>query len=201
MEDEALVEEKLLEELEAEEIPAAIREARLAALKAQAIQYSQLLEGKHGQYSELTEEKDFLELTTTANTCVIHFFHTDFRRCAIMDTHLTKLSAKYFETKFAKINVDKAKFFVEKLKIRILPAVIAFKNGVVCDRIIGFDDLGNTDSFPTVRLEKRLGLSGVIEAQDLDEDEEDETPRNKTSSIFGTGSKSREADSDDDNDW
>lgn len=47
---------------------------------------------------------------------------------------LQALTKKYFETKFAKINVDKAKYFVEKLKIRVLPAVLCFKNGVVVDR-------------------------------------------------------------------
>jgi hypothetical protein len=47
---------------------------------------------------------------------------------------LQTLTKKYFETKFAKINVDKAKYFVEKLKIRVLPAVLCFKNGMVVDR-------------------------------------------------------------------
>jgi hypothetical protein len=45
-----------------------------------------------------------------------------------------KLTEQYFETKFAKINVDKAKFLVEKLKIRVLPAVLCFKKGIVVDR-------------------------------------------------------------------
>ena len=45
-----------------------------------------------------------------------------------------KLTDKYFETKFAKINVEKAKFVVEKLKIRVLPAVLCFIKGMVVDR-------------------------------------------------------------------
>ena len=49
---------------------------------------------------------------------------------------LQKLSKKYFETKFVKINVEKAKFFTEKLKIRVLPAVICFKGGLVVDRCV-----------------------------------------------------------------
>lgn len=185
-------------------------------------------------FREIPVEKGFLDLTTQEDRCVIHFFHEDFRRCAIMDTHLEviiqecpqkcpiffmyefqwiklmhtlievtlminfyfipritvilfifmgimkywghyvhvhiytclcvkialeisfvlctrmqllryipsnidyillqALTKKYFETKFAKINVDKAKYFVEKLKIRVLPAVLCFKNGVVVDR-------------------------------------------------------------------
>lgn len=33
-------------------------------------------------------EKKFLDLTTSENRCVVHFFHPDFRRCAIVDMHL-----------------------------------------------------------------------------------------------------------------
>jgi hypothetical protein len=49
---------------------------------------------------------------------------------------MKELSAKYFETKFAKINVKvkKADFLVDKLKLRVLPAVICFAKGVVVDR-------------------------------------------------------------------
>lgn len=39
-------------------------------------------------FSEIMEEQNFLDLTTSEDRCVIHFFHADFRRCAIMDTHL-----------------------------------------------------------------------------------------------------------------
>lgn len=39
-------------------------------------------------FSELDNEKDVLDLTTSEEKCVVHFFHEDFRRCAIIDTHL-----------------------------------------------------------------------------------------------------------------
>lgn len=39
-------------------------------------------------FREIPVEKGFLDLTTQEDRCVIHFFHEDFRRCAIMDTHL-----------------------------------------------------------------------------------------------------------------
>ena len=44
------------------------------------------------------------------------------------------ISEKHFRTKFAKINVDVAKFFVAKLKIQVLPYVICFDNGQIVDR-------------------------------------------------------------------
>ncbi|XP_053384969.1 uncharacterized protein LOC123536758 [Mercenaria mercenaria] len=191
IDDESLAEEKLLEELENEEIPAYIREARLQTLKQQASQFRNMHEKGYGRYSELENEKDVLDLTTGEEKCVVHFFHEDFRRCAIIDTHLKVLTEQYFETKFAKINVDKAKFLVEKLKIRVLPAVLCFKKGIVVDRVIGFDELGGSDSFPTSVLEKRLGSSGVIE---YTEDE----PEKKTIFGFSDTRKNNDDSSDDD---
>ena len=51
------------------------------------------------------------------------------------------LSAKYYETRFAKINVEKAKFFVEKLKVRILPAIFCFIKGIVSDKLVLINNL------------------------------------------------------------
>jgi hypothetical protein len=55
--------------------------------------------------------------------------------------------------------VEKAPFFVEKLQIRMLPCIISFIDGVSVDRLVGFEELGNTDNFPTSVLEKWLGKS------------------------------------------
>jgi len=52
----------------------------------------------------------------------------------VISERVQTLAPQNFETKFAKLNVEKAKFFVDKLKIRVLPAVICFENGVVVDR-------------------------------------------------------------------
>ncbi|CAG8835795.1 16684_t:CDS:2, partial [Racocetra persica] len=113
----------------------------------------------HGSYTEIAEEKEILKITTATKLCVVHFFHKEFRRCQIMDKHLTTIAIRHFKTKFVKINVENAPFLVEKLAIQVLPCVISFIDGISVDRIIGFDDLGNTDSFTTAALELRLSQS------------------------------------------
>jgi len=199
IDDTSLAEEELWAELEKEEIPAHIREARLSSLKQQSHQFRQMKEMAFGEYTLIPDEKSFLELTTSTSIefCVVHFFHPDFRRCSIMDKHMEKLSKKYFACKFAKLNVEKSHFIVAKLKIQMLPVVMCFKKGIVTDRIVGFEELGNTDDFPLALLERRLAKSGVIELA------EDEDPSKKT--IFGHKSALRQKDdsydSDDDNDW
>ncbi|XP_076450906.1 uncharacterized protein LOC143286881 [Babylonia areolata] len=192
IDDQSLVEEQLWEELEKEDIPSYIRESRLEALKKQSQQYHMMKEQQHGEYTLLEDEKTFLDTTTSITHCVVHFFHPDFRRCSIIDGHLEKLSQKYFETKFGRISVEKAKFLVNKLKIQVLPAVYCFKKGIVVDKIVGFEELGNTDDFRTEVLERRLAKSGCIEMA------EDEAPK----TIFGVQrSNKQDEDSSDDDDY
>ena len=66
---------------------------------------------------------------------------------------------------------------VERLEVKVLPCVICFVHGVTKDRyvciyvtrlivsnsirLIGFEELGNDDSFTTSALELRLSQSGV----------------------------------------
>ena len=42
-----------------------------------------------------------------------------------------KIAMKYTDVKFCKINVEKAKFFVNKLGIQVLPAVLCFVDGIL----------------------------------------------------------------------
>ncbi|XP_071955297.1 phosducin-like protein 3 [Antedon mediterranea] len=193
LEDETLAEEKLLDELENEELPSYIREARLSELKEQVQQFQNLKEKDYGKYSEIVKEKDILEVTTNERHVVIHFYHEDFRRCAIFDKHLKTLSEKHFQTKFCKVDVNKAKFFVGKLKVQVLPTVICFRDGIVIDRLVGFEDLGNTDDFTTELLERRIAKSGVIQLGDV------QPVENK--SIFGFARRSKTSDSSDEEDY
>ena len=66
------------------------------------------------------------------------------------------MAAKYPEVHIAKINVGRAKFFVNKLNIQVLPAVLCFVDGVLKHKIIGFESFGNVDTFTTRQIEKKL---------------------------------------------
>lgn len=64
--------------------------------------------------------------------------------------------------------MDNAPFLVTKLKVKVLPCVIAFVDGVGADRILGFEGLGggelgnDGDGFRTKDLEARLLAAGVL---------------------------------------
>ena len=73
------------------------------------------------------------------------------------------LAPKHLDTRFLKINVENATFLVTKLKIQVLPCVLAFVDGVSRERIIGFEGLGySEDTFTTKDLEARLLKVGVL---------------------------------------
>ncbi|KAI8141584.1 thioredoxin-like protein [Fennellomyces sp. T-0311] len=185
--------EALFEELENEEDAeiSFMRERRIKEIQQEMERRQAMGENKHGEYSEITKEKEFMDITTSTKYVVGHFFHDDFRRCKIMDTHLETLSKKHYGTRFVKINVANCPFLVEKLSIRVLPCVMAWVDGYAQTKIVGFDDLGGTDSFSTALLELKLTNVGVLKKK------EDNTPKVK-GSIFQSENN---GDSDSDYDY
>jgi thiol-disulfide isomerase/thioredoxin len=162
--DEAKAEEDLLDELDDGDFLASYRENRIQELKKQAATLNTLKARDHGQYTELPSEKEFLKLTTATSRCIVHFYKEGFERCRIMDMHMANLARKHYGVKFAKLEVEKAPFFVEKLALKVLPAVIAFKDGLVVERMIGFEAFGTVlpDDFKTEILERRLFECGIF---------------------------------------
>jgi len=56
--------------------------------------------------------------------------------------HLSKICVNHGETKFVKLDAEKAPFFITKLGVKVLPTLCCFKDGVLMDSVVGFDDLG-----------------------------------------------------------
>lgn len=146
---------------------------RISALKKEAEKRQSLKQSGHGDYREITEG-DFLGEVTQSEKVICHFYHREFYRCKIMDKHLKALAPLHINTKFIKIDAEKAPFFVAKLAVKILPCVIMFRNGIAADRIVGFHDLGEKDDFSTKTLESLLKKKGAVDAKkEVDEDGED----------------------------
>lgn len=183
-----------------------LRQRRQQALKKASIQKQEWLAAGHGQYSEIANEKDFFDECKKNKKVVCHFYRDSTFRCKIVDKHLAILAPKYLETKFIKINAEKCPFLIERLRIVVLPTLCVAKDGKTTDYIVGFDDLGGKDDFPTEMLEWRLGTADIINYQgDL------LTPpvsgERKPTSVMGYGRPKKnirgkdDDDSDDDNDW
>ncbi|KAK4539793.1 hypothetical protein LTR36_010327 [Oleoguttula mirabilis] len=141
----------------------ALREKRLEQLHAEMTRAKAMRTTQHGTYTEIKDEKQLMDITTSTKLCVVHFMKTDFGRCRYMDEKLRVLAEKHFDTRFVSIGVDNAPFLVVKLGIQVLPCVIGFRGGVGVERIVGFEGIGyKPDSFTVSELEERLLGSGLV---------------------------------------
>mmetsp|Transcript_14125 Transcript_14125/g.18879 ORF Transcript_14125/g.18879 Transcript_14125/m.18879 type:complete len:352 (-) Transcript_14125:309-1364(-) len=145
-----------------------LREQRLKQLKQAHQEKMDNVRRGHGSYTQIAED-EFLREVTASKKCVVHFFHTDFERCKIMDHHLRTIATKHIEAKFVKIDAAKTPFFVTKLTIRVIPTVIVFIDGIAKERLTGFDGLtdglesGKEDEFKTSTLQTWLANAQAIE--------------------------------------
>lgn len=157
----------------------------------------------HGEYDDLPGEKELFDITKKSERIVCHFYRDSTMRCKIVDKHLEILARKHLETKFVKLNVDRAPFITERLHIKTLPTLTLLIDNIVKDKIIGFTDLGNHDEFSTKTLEWRLGQGGVIDYKGDLSSPPDEQEKKKTINLFGKKPKTirgGKGDDDDDDD-
>jgi hypothetical protein len=166
---------------------------RLKAIQKQAKQMEEWRIQGHGLYQEIPDQKQWFEEVKNNQRVVCHFFRPTSECCEILDAHLTQLARKHLETRFIKINAEKAPFLATRLSIEILPTIILTKDNFTEDRIEGFDELGGTMHFDTVVLEKRIARKGIIDL-DLEKLEREVAAKNKK--------EERDARiEDDDDDW
>ena len=141
-----------------------LRAQRMKEMKQQQKEEIENAMKGHGTYSEISEDQ-FLPTVTKTKYCIVHFFHKDFERCKIVDHHLSQIVHKHKEALIVKIDAEKCPFFVTKLQVQMLPSIISFIDGIAVDRIIGFEELGGTDDFPTLIMIRRLIAGGCLEAK------------------------------------
>ncbi|KAJ7684061.1 hypothetical protein B0H17DRAFT_1169912 [Mycena rosella] len=157
-----------------------MREYGLQVLKQQMKELTEMKQNQHGHYSEIKDEKEVVRVSAREPKCVVHFYHDKFKRCAIMDKHLAKLAPKYFNTRFFRVFVENVPWLVEKARHQgpslcnmlrrwhlkrpasryLLHSLLLL---ILQFRLIGFEELGNSDGFDTAVLELRLAVSGVIQ--------------------------------------
>lgn len=139
-----------------------IRQNRLKELKRMENRKEEWINIGHGKYEEIQDEKDFFEQQKKSERVVCHFYRSATERCKIFDKHLEIIAKKHMETRFLKIDAEKCIWLCQKLQVKVLPAIVCIKDNKTRDLIVGFDDLGGRDDFPTEMLAWRLGVSEMI---------------------------------------
>ncbi len=125
---------------------------------------------------------------TAHTSVVVHFYHDEFVSCKVMDKHLRGIAPRAIGARFLRLNAKKAPFFTAKLKVKVLPTLVFFKDGVATGRQTGFEGLVSSatdEDFPTARLMRHLAIAGVLgdaaairaaEGDGDDDEEEDGAP-------------------------
>jgi hypothetical protein len=125
-------------------------------------QKGEWLAAGHGEYREVDDQKRFFEELKSTARAVVHFYRPSTRRCEIIDKHFYALARKHLETKFLRVNAERAPFLVERLHIWMLPTIVCCVGGRTDHSIIGFDEMGGRDDFATEDLEALLLKHGTV---------------------------------------
>ncbi|PVV01512.1 hypothetical protein BB560_004065 [Smittium megazygosporum] len=69
---------------------------------------------------------------------------------------------KSISIRFVKVNVEALPWLSKKINLKVLPTLIVYSKGKVFEKLVGFDELGNSDQFETSSLEKWFNKIGII---------------------------------------
>jgi len=154
------LEKEILGDEEDKEL-AKIQQKRRADLKKKWKEKQQQMAQGAGGYEEMNE-RDLLKLASKGTNIVAHFYASGIDLGKIVDHHFKIMAPKHTEARFVTLDARKSPFLVNKWKIRTLPTICCIVKGYLMDKVIGFDELGGKDDFPTLALVRRLAKSGVI---------------------------------------
>jgi len=150
-----------LDNLDNEDL-AQIRQNRMKEMQKAAKRKEEWRVIGHGSYEELKDEKEFFDEQKKSERFICHFYRESTFRCKIVDKHMDILAKKHIESRFVKIDAERAMWLAQRLKIKVLPTIACILNSKTKDYIVGFDDLGGVDDFPTEMLEWRLSASEML---------------------------------------
>jgi len=52
------------------------------------------------------------------------------------------LAPRHLEARFTRLNAERAKFLMDRLRIKMMPTVCIARDGATCDYVVGLDDVG-----------------------------------------------------------
>lgn len=137
-----------------------IRRKRLEEMKRNESRKEEWIARGHGEFQEVQERDFFKEMKGEER--LVCLFYRESPPCHVMEKHLRTLCASHLETRFLKIEAEKAPFLAERLRIWMLPTLAIVKNEKITDYIVGLDELGGVEDFDTNVLEARLIQAGVL---------------------------------------
>ena len=103
----------------------------------------------HGEYQEVADQPEFFKVMNGKSKRVVcHFYTKTNKFCPIVDARLEQLAREHLETRFVKINAEKAPYLAEKLNIVVIPTILLALDGKVQHMIEGLTELGGQEFTP-----------------------------------------------------
>lgn len=139
-----------------------LRERRRAQMKKQ-MEQKQIWKAKgHGEVSELADQHQFFQTTKTSKQVVVLFYTPTNTFGPVIDKHMITLAPLHMETKFCKINAEKAEYLVNKLNVWMMPTIMCIKDQQVVHQFNGLVEFGGTDAFSSTFFAYHLSQHGVL---------------------------------------
>jgi len=160
-----------------------LREVRKKRMIAEAKRLQMLRGQGHGEYREISGEKDFFKEIKNAPAACVHFYRPSTLRCGIIDRHMRRCAQKYVGCKFVKINAEKCPYLTEKLHIWCLPSIVLIVDGKTHYTCVGLNDFGGSDDFSDECFEYVLGMQGMFKYTGDDPEELEGGPKQKGTKV------------------
>lgn len=161
--------DNLLEILESldddDELMHKFREDRLEQLKKEFRSIDRAadsLGSDAGKVRYFTDEKEVMDIVTRSEKALVHFYQPTFPKCKAMNVALDQVAEKHLPLNILAIQAEKAPFLVAKLKVKVLPFVVAYSEGREVTRIVGFDGISAGSEVSVELLERKLLDCGAI---------------------------------------
>ena len=124
-----------------------------------------------GALAQKSEKEFFALIEARSERILVHFFHPEFAKCALLDAGLARVAHAHPETLFVRVNALEAPFLAQKLQVRVLPLMVFFRGGVARERVEGFEGFGGEKSFAQAALLRRLAGCGAVTLTDEEREE------------------------------
>merc|ERR1719350_1601529 len=157
-----------LEELTEDDLNG-MRKARMRQLHERADQREKWRQNGHGTFDEIMDQKQFFQEAQGSERVIIMMYTHSNRWCKVLGDQLAKLASLHYETRFLKMDANKAQHVCGQLEIEIIPALILCKNKKIEKQYRGLDAFTGGSSNLNIRVvEQILHHDGFLEEILLD---------------------------------
>lgn len=91
--------------------------------------------------------KDFKNIISQNKICVLDYYATWCMPCTMMSKVVDNVEYKYPQILFVKINIDEEPTIAISQHIEAVPTFVAYKNGAEINRLIGYTEQKDFETF------------------------------------------------------